>query len=181
MQGMSVRTRVFLFRCVLAAFTGVILLVTLPACNSKKTVAVGLSSPDLEVNDAVTGQPVSAADLAGKVLFVNFWASWCPPCKEEMPSIESVYREFGGRNDFRMITILYNDEPDEGIGYLKANGYTFPVYKDNDSRTARNFGVTGVPETYLISKKGLLKRKVIGALDWSGPEERQSILSLLSE
>ena len=79
-------------------------------------------APGFEVKDAVSGREFSSSDLKNKIIFVNFWASWCQPCKEEMPSIEALYREMRGRDDFVMITILYKDSPENGIGYMKANG-----------------------------------------------------------
>lgn len=150
-------------------------------CTSKDPAAVGLYAPGVEVKDALTGQTLSTADLKGKVLLVNFWASWCPPCREEMPSIEALYRELKDRPDFRMVTILYNDSNQNGIGYMKQNGYTFPVYEDIGGSTARKYGITGVPETYLVDKKGLMKRKIIGAIDWNSPEEKASLLALFNQ
>lgn len=150
-------------------------------CTSKEPAAVGLHAPEVDVRDAVTGQRLSADDLKGKVVLVNFWASWCPPCREEMPSVEALHRSLMSRPDFRMVTILYNDSNLNGVGYMKQNGYTFPVYEDNNGNTARRYGITGVPETYLIDKKGLMKRKIIGAIDWNSPEEKASLLALFSQ
>lgn len=150
-------------------------------CTSQKPVSVGTPAPELVVKDLRTGQKVNIRDFEGKVLFVNFWASWCPPCKEEMPSIETVHREFLARSDFRLITILFKDSNTNGLDYLRSNGYTFPVFEDISGRSSRNFGVTGVPETYIVDKKGLLRRKVIGALDWSAPDEKVFIQNLLNQ
>ncbi len=83
-----------------------------------------------------------------------------------------------GHNDFVMITILYKDSPENSIGYMKSNGYTFPVYVDSDGISARNYGVTGVPETYIVDKKGMLVKRVIGAADWNSPEEKSQIKAM---
>jgi len=147
----------------------------------KKEIAVGLSAPDFLVTDVVSGQRISSAELKGKVLFVNFWASWCEPCKEEMPSLESLYRGEMSQKDFRMVTILYKDSPSNALGYMKVNGYTFPVYTDMRDSSSKNFGVTGVPETYIVDKKGILRRRVIGGADWNSPDEKDLIRSLLNE
>ncbi len=157
------------------------LLYAVSGCTSQKPASIGTSAPELVVKDLITGQTVNVRDLEGKVLFINFWASWCPPCKEEMPSIETVHREFLNRSDFRMITILFKDSNTNGLDYLRSNNYTFPVFEDISGRSSRNFGVTGVPETYIVDKKGLLRRKVIGALDWSGPDEKAFIKNLLNQ
>jgi cytochrome c biogenesis protein CcmG/thiol:disulfide interchange protein DsbE len=135
-------------------------------------------APGFEVREAVNGNRLSSSDLKNKIIFINFWASWCQPCKEEMPSIESLYREMKGKEDFVMITILYKDSPESAIGYMKSNGYTFPVYIDPDGSSARNYGVTGVPETYVVDKKGALVRRVIGGADWNSPEEKSQIKAM---
>ncbi len=160
---------------------GAAFIVTVYKGGTKKEVAVGLSAPDFLVSDVVNGQKLSSEELKGKVLFVNFWASWCEPCKEEMPSIESLYREVMSQKDFVMVTILYRDTPSNALGYMKANGYTFPVYIDGGEISSKNFGVTGVPETYIVGKKGILRRRVIGGSDWNSPDEKSLINSLLNE
>ena len=147
----------------------------------KHDVAEGLYTPLLEIKDDKTGSKLMPSDLKDKVLFVNFWASWCPPCKEEMPSIESLLKSMYGNEKFQMITILYEDPYADGIAYMKQYGYTFPVYSDINGVTARNFGVTGVPETYIIDKKGNLRKRVIGPAEWNSPEAKNFINSLLNE
>jgi DsbE subfamily thiol:disulfide oxidoreductase len=129
----------------------------------------------------MTGRKLTLGDLKNKVLFVNFWASWCPPCKEEMPSIESFSKDMQGNDKFQIITILYKDPYQDGTAYMKQNGYTFPVYSDSNGLVARNFGVTGVPETYVIDKKGILKKRVLGPAEWNTPEAKNFINSLLNE
>jgi thiol-disulfide isomerase/thioredoxin len=137
------------------------------------------TAPVFEVNDAVTGRRLSSHDLKEKVIFVNFWASWCEPCKEEMPSIEALYKEMSSHRDFIMVTILYRDSPENALGYMKSNGYTFPVYVDPGGGAARSYGVTGVPETYVTDKKGVLIRRVIGPADWNAPDEKKQIKAQL--
>jgi peroxiredoxin len=80
-----------------------------------------------------------------------------------------------------MITILYRDSPENASTYMKAHGSSFPLYTDPDQRSASAFGVTGVPETYIIDKKGVLRRRVIGPADWTSPEEKALIASILKE
>lgn len=147
--------------------------------TQQKIVAVESGAPEFLVTDASAGKTVSSSELKGKVVFVNFWASWCQPCKDEMPSIENVYRSISDGN-FRMITILYKDSPAKAAEYMKAHGYTFPVFTDSPGGdAAAAFGVTGVPETYIIDKHGVLKKRVIGPAEWNAPEERSFIDSLL--
>lgn len=147
----------------------------------KHDIAVGLPAPSLEIKDEMTGRKLMTGDLKNKVLFVNFWASWCPPCREEMPSIEALFKDMSGNEKFQMITILYKDPYQDGTAYMKQNGYTFPVYTDSNGVTAGNFGVTGVPETYIIDKKGILRKRVLGPAEWNSPEAKNFINSLLNE
>jgi len=144
----------------------------------KKPSVVGLYAPDFRVKD-MAGKTFTSADFKGKVVFVNFWASWCTPCKEEMPTVNALYDQMKDNKDFVMITILYNDSPVNGLGYMKSKGYDFPVYTDVGGSSASDFGVTGVPETYVIDKSGILQKKVIGPDDWTSPEDLKLISSLL--
>lgn len=139
------------------------------------------TAPKFELIDARSGKKITGSELKGKVLFINFWATWCPPCRSEIPSIENLYRAFFSNDDFLMITIAYRDEPAAALDYLKSGGFTFPVYIDPDEKSAMNYGVTGVPETYIVDKKGKLRKKVIGPAEWDSPEEKALILSLLKE
>jgi cytochrome c biogenesis protein CcmG/thiol:disulfide interchange protein DsbE len=164
---------------VLVGIAAVIVFGLKEAGNGRKAVAVGLYSPDFMVADATTGKTLSSSDLRGKVLFVHFWASWCEVCKEEMPTVNALAADMTSDSDFRMITILYRDTPQNGAAYMKAMGYNFPVYTDAGGIDAKYFGVTGVPETYIVDKKGILRGKFIGAADWNDPQERQLINSLL--
>lgn len=147
--------------------------------GTKKPAVVGLYAPDFSVTDFRTGKIISSADLKGKVLLVNFWASWCNPCKEEMPTVDGFYKEMADDKDFVMITILYRDTPVNAVSYMKSMGYSFPVYTDPAGDAAKNFGVTGVPETYVIDKNGVLKKKMIGPDNWTSRENRELISSLL--
>lgn len=152
------------------------------SCRSPLTeVSEGLQAPALEIRDTVTSQKVNIEQYKGKVIFVNFWATWCPPCREEVPSIEALYQDLFSDRRFALITILYKDTPKSAFDYMKANGYSFPVYADHDGTTSLRYKVTGVPETYVVDKRGILRKKIIGALDWSAADARAFINTLLTE
>jgi cytochrome c biogenesis protein CcmG/thiol:disulfide interchange protein DsbE len=161
--------------------TGLVLVYFTMTRTPQGPVAVHSQAPDFEVADIASGQKVRSANLRGRVVFVNFWASWCQPCKEEMASIDSLFKEESPKGDFVMLTILYKDGPESALGHMKANGFNFPVYTDPQQNAAVAFKVTGVPETYVIDKKGILRKKVIGPADWSAPEARSFVDSLLKE
>ncbi|TAN43163.1 MAG: TlpA family protein disulfide reductase [Nitrospirae bacterium] len=159
---------------------GLILLMFLsPDKEGRKKTAEGIAAPALLLAEPLTGRAIPASEFSGKVLFVNFWASWCQPCKEEMPSLEALYREMAHTADFRIVTILYKDSPSSALEYMKSQGFSFPVYVDQDGGSAKKFGVTGVPETYIVDKNGVLVKKIIGGFDWNAPEVKSFIQSLL--
>lgn len=146
---------------------------------AQRPSVVGLYAPDFRVKDLGTGRILTSADFRGKIVFLNFWASWCNPCKEEMPTIDALHKDTQSDKDFVMITVLYKDSAVNALAYMKSRGYTFPVYTDPGGETAENFGVTGVPETYVIGGGGILKKKTIGPDDWVSQENRNFISSLL--
>lgn len=141
------------------------------------TARVGLPAPDIELTDAFYRNKLKLSDLKGTVIFVNFWATWCPPCIDELPSIQRLSKRFEGNADFKMVTILYNDDINRVNYYMKEMNYTFPVYIDSDGSAAEKFGITGVPETFIIDKKGTLRNKVIGPSEW----DSQYVIELLSK
>lgn len=136
----------------------------------------GLNAPDISLND-LSGKDLKLSGLEGSVVFVNFWASWCQPCRDEMPSIQGLYDNFKGNDKFRMITILYRDDPERAISYLRENKLDLPLWIDKDGKAAVAYGLTGVPETFIIDKKGILRKKVIGPADWNSA----GVISFISE
>lgn len=140
---------------------------------------VGESAPPFTLVDT-TGKTWSLAELKGKVVFVNFWATWCPPCVEEMPSMQKV-NDFIPKDRFVMLTILNNDQPAAADAFLAKIGATFPVLLDPKSRTATAYGLTGVPETYIIDKEGVLREKFIGGVRWDAPQAMQMLVKYAAQ
>ncbi len=145
----------------------------------KMPVVVGLNAPSIELVDAKTGNKVLSSEFNGKVVFINFWATWCTPCQEEMPSIEKLHNRFKDNKDFLLITILFRDEADAAVKYMNKNKYSFPLMIDNGFKAAKAYGVTGVPETYIVDKKGVLKKKVLGPYEWDSEDVITYISGLL--
>jgi cytochrome c biogenesis protein CcmG/thiol:disulfide interchange protein DsbE len=110
------------------------------------------------------GRTVSLADHAGKVVVLNFFASWCLPCKEENPALVRVWERYR-TSDVVFIGILYQDSLDKGRRYVRDNGVTWPTLSDDDGRTAFAYGVFGVPETYFIGPDGVIAGRHIGPID----------------
>lgn len=142
----------------------------------KTKILEGLDAPDISLSD-LSGRNLRLSDLKGKVVFVNFWASWCQPCREEMPSLQILYNNLKSNDNFRMITVLYRDDPDRAVSFLKGNNLDLPLWIDRDGKAAASYGLTGVPETFIIDKKGILRKKIIGPANWASPE----VLLFISE
>jgi len=145
-----------------------------------KVNTIGSEATDFDLS-GVNKDTMKLSDMRGSVVLVNFWATWCMSCVEEMPSLERLNRILSGNPHFKIVTILYRDDLGRGVQYLKQNGYTFPVFINPDQTAARLFGITGVPETYIIDKKGVMRDKVIGPADWDSPQVVSSLQALINE
>jgi thiol-disulfide isomerase/thioredoxin len=124
---------------------------------------------------------IELSDMRGSVVFVNFWATWCESCVDEMPSIEALFGQMSGNKKFRLVTILFRDDESRALSYMKGNGYNFPVFLNPDGSAAKKFGITGVPETFIIDKKGILRDKVIGPAEWDSPGVVKALGNLINE
>jgi cytochrome c biogenesis protein CcmG, thiol:disulfide interchange protein DsbE len=110
------------------------------------------------------GGKVALADHAGKVLVLNFFASWCIPCKEENPALVRVWERYRS-SDVVVIGIVYQDSLDSARRYVRDNGVTWPTVTDEDGRIAFAYGVFGIPETYFIGPDGIVAGRHIGPID----------------
>jgi cytochrome c biogenesis protein CcmG/thiol:disulfide interchange protein DsbE len=138
-----------------------------PGGQPGATAVVGQPAPTFTLTD-LHGTNWRLADLRGKVVFLNFWATWCQPCLQEMPSMKALDQRMP-EGSFQMLTVLFNDRPEIAQNVVRKMGLTFPVLVDANGVAARQYGLTGVPETYIIDPQGVLREKFIGPLDWSSP------------
>ncbi|MBZ0158162.1 MAG: TlpA family protein disulfide reductase [Alphaproteobacteria bacterium] len=145
--------------------------------TTKKAMA-GVEAPDFTLQDT-EGKTWKLSELRGKVVLVNFWASWCDSCKEENPSIQSLLNAEKGNDKLVFVSILYNDEPAKALAYMKASNLSFPVLVDT-MNLWKTYGLTGVPETFIIDKKGILQQKVVGPMQWDSPDVRAALEKLVS-
>lgn len=160
--------------CLLSLFV----LVSLMACERKEQNPSGKAlagpseqkpAPDVLVT-ALNGTPLKLSDLKGKVVMLNFWATWCPPCREEIPSMMKLNSAMTGK-PFQMVAVSIDEGGKAAIeSFLKTNGYLLPAYTDPDNMASKTYGITGVPETFIIDKQGILVKKVIGPLAWDAAE-----------
>lgn len=144
-------------------------------CSKKESiqseVVVKEKSPAPEVNvNSLKNIPLKLSDLKGKVVLLNFWATWCPPCRGEIPSMMKLNNAMAGK-PFQMVAISIDEGGVPAIeAFFKESGFMLPTYIDPDGKAAKIYGVTGVPETFVIDKNGILIKKVIGPLAWDAPE-----------
>jgi len=138
--------------------------------------AEGSMAPDFSIKD-LQGKEVKLSELKGKVVLVNFWATWCPPCKEEIPSMVKLNKAMEGK-PFQMLAISIDEGGKADVeSYFKSSGNTLPAYLDSDGAISKVYGVTGVPETFVVDKSGKVQKKIVGGLDWNSAE----VLSYLNE
>ena len=140
---------------------------------------VGKLAPDFTLVDT-KGVTWNLEELKGQVVFINFWATWCPPCRREMPSMQSLYTSLPTEK-FKMLAILSNDEPAFGDVVAGKIGTTFPILDDPDNMAARAYGITGVPETFIVDKQGILRQKYIGPINWDSPGIRKMLKKYLAQ
>ncbi len=126
------------------------------------------------------GEKIGIDDFKGKLVVLNFWATWCPPCRLEMPSMERLYQEFKG-DGLEVVAINFMEREKPITSFLKENGFTFPVLLDKKGEIARSYGVHGLPVTFLIARNGKLLARSMGYKDWYKPEIRQLISTLLKD
>ena len=124
-----------------------------------------IQAPNVTILDAA-GKEVQLHSLVGKPIILNFWASWCPPCKQEMPDFEAAYKEYGSEIQFMMVNMT--DGGRETISsakeYIASQGYSFPVYFDTKQEAAIEYGVSAIPTTYFINAQGHIIAYAAGAI-----------------
>ena len=129
-----------------------------------RTGTVGKEAPAFTLVRLEGGAPLSLSQYAGKVVVLNFWASWCIPCKQENPALVRVYERYRA-SDVVIIGILYQDSADHGRAYVRDLGVGWPTVVDDDGRVSLSYGVFGIPETYFIGPDGVIAGRHIGPID----------------
>lgn len=155
-------------------------LLLFPACGQEPTVAtVGEPAPDFTLVD-MKGKSWTLSDLKGRVVFINFWATWCPPCREEMPSMQQLY-DLLPKDQFTMLAVLNKDDPLLAVSFAEKLGLTMPILNDRANVAGQKYGLTGLPETYVVDKQGVLREKFIGPAKWDTPKIRHRLSGYMYE
>ena len=172
------------------ALVGVIVLIIFAWVNPNRIqpVTVGTVAPEFEVNN-LDGGLARLSDHNGEVVLVNIWATWCLPCRIEMPSMECLYQEIG-EDGFEIMAVSIDAElgrfdlagrPGGDIQvFADSLGLTFPMLHDPSGGIERLFRTTGVPETFLIGRDGIIYKKVAGGTEWDAPQHKELIQRLLA-
>ncbi len=140
-----------------------VLLLLVSGCSVgfTKSTTQEKAAPDFHLKN-LDGHMVTLSEFRGKPVLINFWASWCPPCREEMPYLQQVYDEWTGKG-LVLLTIDIGETPATINKFFTDNNLSLPVLLDTDKEVGREYGITGVPETFLIDKNGIIRKKQIGA------------------
>lgn len=170
---------------VMTAVFGVALAIKLrPQLN---LLEIGSKAPEFTATDLRANRPVDLEAYRGKVVLLNIWATWCPPCREEMPSMERLHQKLAG-TDFRIAAVsvdgdaFYTAEqkgPRDVMAFADQLGLTFDILHDPSGAIRRAYDIFGVPETFLLDRDGVIVKRIIGAADWDAPVNETLIRRLL--
>jgi thiol-disulfide isomerase/thioredoxin len=115
------------------------------------------------------GGSVTLSSYKGKVVILNFWATWCPPCRKEMPSMETFYQRYKDKG-LEFLAVDLGERVDAVQKFIASNGYTFPVLLDGDRKAGGLYGVVAIPTTFIIDRGGRIIGKIVGSTQWDTPQ-----------
>ena len=136
------------------------------------------AAPDFTL-PTVDGKQVSLREYRGKVVFLNFWATWCIPCREEMPALERLHQTYQSQ-DLAIISIDLKESAEQVRAFFQKHGLSFPALLDQDGSVFRDYLVAGMPTTYLIGRDGMLLARGVGGRDWLRTEALDLIKELIA-
>jgi cytochrome c biogenesis protein CcmG, thiol:disulfide interchange protein DsbE len=149
-------------------------LILVAGCNrGAKPSKIGKTAPDFKVSDG--SNSIQLADYRGKVVLLNFWASWCGPCIQETPALVELHHE---HPELAILAVSIDEDPAAYQRFLNRFHVDLKTVRDPDQKVAKLYGTDGWPETYIIDRKGIIRRKVVGDPDWSNPEIRTFLQGL---
>ncbi len=143
----------------------------------ERVVVAGDRAPNFSVTTDA-GRKISRSDFGGKILVLNFWATWCPPCVDEIPSLEEFHRQLAG-SGVVVLAVSVDQNGDQYSRFLQRAGITFQTARDPDAVVSSRYGTFKYPESYVIDQKGKVVQKIIGATNWTDPRMINYIRSLL--
>jgi cytochrome c biogenesis protein CcmG, thiol:disulfide interchange protein DsbE len=143
-------------------------LIALSGCyGGSRPPRIGSNAPDFTVQD--TQNKITLSQFRGQVVVLNFWATWCPPCVEEMPSLVEMQRRLKTKG-VTVVAVSMDVDENAYKRFLKDHGVNLLTVRDPDQKSNALYGTFKFPETYIIDRNGVMRRKFIGAVDWTEPE-----------
>ena len=161
----------------LAAAAALVLVFASPSYRQGEPSIAGSSAPEFEFT--LNGKPARLSDLRGRVVVLNFWATWCPPCVEEMASLNKLHQQIAPQGAM-VLGISVDDDAAAYEKFLRDHQIVFPTYRDPSKQIAERYGSSMYPETYIIGRDGRIARKIIGPQNWTSPELVGYVEGLLS-
>jgi peroxiredoxin len=163
----------------LAAFLGIVVVFALPSYRHGEASVAGKRAEDFSME--IADKPAHLSDFRGKVVVLNFWATWCPPCVDETPALNRLHKYIESRGGM----VLGMSVDDDGAAYdkfLKDQGVVFPTYRSPaNKKLGADYGTSFYPETYIIDRHGKIARKFISEQNWDSPQMRAYFDSLLGK
>ena len=129
---------------------------------------------------STTGETLSLSAFKGRPVFLNFWATWCGPCREEMPSMEAIYKLYSERG-LEILAVNNMEEPQDVIDFMKTNELSFPALYDRDGKVSSSYGVQALPTSYLIDREGMVIMRLVGTINWNTPAIHKAFEKLLAQ
>jgi cytochrome c biogenesis protein CcmG/thiol:disulfide interchange protein DsbE len=152
----------------LAVAAGIILVFALPSYRQGEASIAGKTAEDFPLE--LAGKPSHLSDLRGKVVVLNFWATWCPPCVEEAPALNRLQQRIATRGGM-VLGVSIDDDMAAYQKFLRDQNIAFPTYCDpSTKKVEQDYGTSMIPETYVIDRRGRIARKIIGPQQWDSPE-----------
>jgi peroxiredoxin len=166
-------------RFVAAGLASAVLAFASLSCNKDPGPQVGMPAPDFTLPD-LEGKIHGLADFRGRVVVLNFWATWCPPCIDEMPSLERLHQAMADRG-VAVIAVSVDERFSDVPAFVEKFDLTFSVLYDEGKKVSRKYQTFKYPETYILDREGRLKSKVVGPRDWAAPTVIRDMVDLLKE
>lgn len=163
---------------VLAFIAGLLFLFAHPDYRQGEPSLRGRKEIDFPMT--IAGKASRLSDMRGKVVVLNFWATWCPPCVEEAPSLKELQQRIQSRGGV-VLGVSVDDDQQAYENFLRSFAINFPTYRDASKKIAADYGTRMYPETYVIDRQGRIDRKIIGPQDWSDPQLTAYLNSVLNE
>ncbi|MBI1818795.1 MAG: TlpA family protein disulfide reductase [Nitrospirae bacterium] len=143
-----------------------------------KIAKVGFTAPDFELK-SLKGEVVSLRSVRGKITLINFWATWCEPCRAEMPSMEALYKSFS-RSDFEILAVSSDEDGIQSVQpFQEAFHLSFPLLLDETLHVSDLYLVRSIPTSILIDRKGVITNRFFGAVDWEDPKQKNLVGQLI--